>query len=83
MSFTEKQNELIAKSFCAGILIVCSGFVLSMCLNWPKEFRHGVFNKLAEIAVIQQENNQKIDENEYKFNRLIKQLEKTGFKYAE
>ncbi len=45
-------------------------FIVSQCLVWPKEFRGGVFNKLSAIALIQQENESKIDRLDIKIDKL-------------
>lgn len=46
------------------------GFVVSQCLVWPKEFRGGVFNKLDDIAVLQQENTDKSENIEFTIKLL-------------
>lgn len=82
INFTEKQNTFIAKCLGLGLLSICIGFVISMCLYWPKDFRGGVFNKLDAIGVKQQENTHNIEALRSDLTALINKLEKqTDFKF--
>jgi hypothetical protein len=71
MNFTRKQNGFLCKCIGVGILLICLGFVFSMCLHWPKEFRSGVFNRLAEIGALQQENSSRLDLLIYELERQL------------
>lgn len=75
MNFTEKQLNFIAKCIGAAILIISCGFVLTFMTTWPKEFRQGTFNRLAEIAFIQSETKEEYRQLDNKVNLLIKKLE--------
>lgn len=82
INFTEKQTEIICKSTVFGILAICIGFVVSMCLYWPKDFRGGVFNKLDEIGARHQENAHNIEALRGDLTTLINKLEEqTEFQY--
>ena len=60
----DKNSDLFFKTFSFSVLFISFGFVITMFTYWPKEFRGGVLSSLDRIAVIQQENKDKVDKLE-------------------
>lgn len=61
---------LIFVSLCVGI-----GFIYSQCVLIPKELRGGIYLRLAEITLSQEENKQEIDKVQKKINDFKSEIE--------